>query len=181
MTTPGTTIGRTYLTSSGLPVRLIRLGDGLIVLQSLASDNRFVVPANYPMEPMKLKNSAFAVKPNPYQPRGPRSRKEPSPPKPLAPLIDAMLLAGGYTMRGMVRVLRRKASVACRGKDLKANVRARLHWLRQRGYCIGRDASGRLHAAPTPAARRSSRLTGPCRQHSSSLPSTATAGSRLMP
>ena len=93
MTTPGATIGRTYLTSSGLPVRVARLGDGLIVLQSLASDNRFVAPANYPLEPMKLKNSAFAVNPDPYQARGRRSRKEPRPPKPLAPLIDAMLLS----------------------------------------------------------------------------------------
>ena len=145
MTTPGATIGRTYLTSSGLPVRVARLGDGLIVLQSLASDNRFVAPASYPLEPMKLKNSAFAVNPDPYQARGPRLRKEPSPQKPLAPIIDGMLLAGGKTMRGMVREVRRKASASCRGKDLQANVRARIYWLRRRGYTIDTDNVGGSH------------------------------------
>ena len=164
MTTPGATIGRTYLTSSGLPVRVARLGDGLIVLQSLASDNRFVAPASYPLEPMKLKNSAFAVNPDPYQARGPRSRKEPIPPRPLAPIIDAMLLAGGKTMRGILRELWRKASASCRGKDLKANVRARMYWFRRRGYTIDTDALGRLkarspHEAPRLAALPGSAIT----------------------
>lgn len=59
MTTHGATIGRTYLTSSGLPVRVARLGDGLIVFQSLASDNRIVAPATYPLEPLKLERSAL--------------------------------------------------------------------------------------------------------------------------
>lgn len=136
MTTPGATIGRSYLTSSGLPVRVAQLGNGFIVLQSLVSDNRIVAPANYPMEPMKLKNSAFALKPDPYQPRGPRTRNEPSPPKPLAPLIDAMLLAGNKTMRGILRELRRKASGTSQGKDLKANVRARIYWLKKRGHQV---------------------------------------------
>ena len=140
-------IGRSYLTSSGLPVRVIQLDDGLIVLQSLASDNRIVAPANYPLESMKLKNSAFAVKADPYQPRGPRSRKGPSPPKPLAPLIDAILLAGNKTMRGILRELRRKASVSCRGKDLKANVRARMYWLRRKGYRVDVDGQARLKVA----------------------------------
>ncbi len=48
-----------------------------------------------------------------------------------------MLLAGGKTMRGIVRELRCKASASCRGKDLKANVRARIYWLRKRGQMAG--------------------------------------------
>lgn len=76
------------------------------------------------------------MKLNPYQPRGPRSRKEPSSPKVLAPLIDAMLLAGGNTMRGIVREVRREAGISCRDKDLKANVRARIYWLKKRGHQV---------------------------------------------
>ncbi len=53
--------------------------------------------------------------------------------------------AGGKTMRGILRELRRKASVACRGKDLQANVRARLYWLRRKGYAIDTDARGRFN------------------------------------
>lgn len=67
-------------------------------------------------------------------------------PKPLAPLIDAMLLAGNKTMRGILRELRRKASAACRGRDLEANVRARLYWVRQKGRTVCRDSQGRLQA-----------------------------------
>ncbi len=44
-----------------------------------------------------------------------------------------MLLASGHTMRGIVRELKRRASAACRGKDLKANVRARLYWFKRKG------------------------------------------------
>ncbi|MBI4377071.1 MAG: hypothetical protein HY549_11550 [Elusimicrobia bacterium] len=138
-------IARDYLTPTGLPVRVTRLGDGLIVFQSLVSDNRIVAPATYPLGPMRLNNSSFAVKSDPYQSRGPKSRKEPSPPKPLAPLIDAMLRAGNKTMRGILRELRHKVSVSCRGRDLEANVRARLYWLQKRGYQIERK-NGRMTA-----------------------------------
>jgi hypothetical protein len=59
-----------------------------------------------------------------------------------------MLLAGGNTMRGIVRELKRRASAACRGKDLKANVRARMYWFRSKGYTIGSDTLGRCRATP---------------------------------
>lgn len=132
-----------------------------MLLQSLVSDNRIAVPDGYPL--LNYREPAFEMRARAYSRRPKRAEigAAPRPPKPLAPLIDAMLLAGNKTMRGIVRELRRKASAACRGRDLEANVRARLHWLRQRGHYIERDASGRLQAAPTPAARRVSRLTGP--------------------
>lgn len=74
------------------------------------------------------------------------------PNKPLAPIIDAMLLAGGHTMRGIVRELRRKASSACQGRDLKANVRARLYWFKRRGYGVERDSRGCLKVLQSASA-----------------------------
>ena len=59
-----------------------------------------------------------------------------------------MLLAGGKTMRGMVRELKRKASAVCQGKDLKANVRARICWLRRKGFEVVADGARRLAAGP---------------------------------
>lgn len=137
-------IGKDYLTCSGLPVRVACVGQGPMVLQSLASDNLIRVPGHYPLEGLRAERAVVAVRTQPYQPRGPRSRKEPSPPKPLAPIIDAMLLAGGNTMRGIVRELRRKASTACRGRDLEANVRARIYWFKRKGYRIKGDAQPHL-------------------------------------
>ena len=106
------------------------------MLQGLASDNRFVAPAGYPLRPFKGEAAAFEARPSPYLGPQDKPRRGQAQPKPLAPIIDAMLLAGGHTMRGIVRELRRKASAACRGKDLKANIRARLYWLRRKGRVV---------------------------------------------
>jgi hypothetical protein len=137
--------GNRYLTITGAPVQVLEVREGIIVLQGLASDNRFVVPAGYPLRPFKGEVAAFEARPSPYLGRQvpPRSQAQP---KPLAPLIDAMLLVGGHTMRGIVRELKRRASAACRGKDLRANVRARLHWFKKRGYRVDNDSRGCLKA-----------------------------------
>mgnify|MGYP001579249207 CR=1 FL=1 len=129
--------GNRYLTVTGAPVQVLEVHEGIMVLQGLASDNRFVAPAGYPLRPFKGEAAAFQARPSPYL--GPRvkPRRGQAPPKLLAPIIDAMLLAGGHTMRGIVRELRRKASAACNGKDLKANVRARLYLLKRRGQKVG--------------------------------------------
>ncbi|OIO06959.1 MAG: hypothetical protein AUJ52_11140 [Elusimicrobia bacterium CG1_02_63_36] len=129
--------GNDYLTPSGLPVRVAGIGQGDMVLQSLASDNLMRVPISYPLERLRSQRAVAALRPRPYRPRGPKLRKGAGIPKPLAPIIDAMLLAGDMTMRGILRELRRRASTECRGRDLEANVRARRYWLRKRGHrCI---------------------------------------------
>ena len=125
--------GERYLTVAGVPIQVIEVHEGIMVLQGLASDNRFVAPAGYPLRPFDGEVSAFEARLSPYQGPQVKPRRGQAQPKPLAPIIDAMLLAGGMTMRGIVRELRRKASVSCRGKDLKANIRARIYWLKKRG------------------------------------------------
>jgi len=140
--------GNRYLTVTGAPVQVLEVHDGIMVLQGLASDNRFVAPAGYPLRPFRGEAAAFEARPSPYLGPQVKPRRGQAQPKPLAPIIDAMLLAGGHTMRGIVRELRRKASAACRGKDLKANVRARMCWVRRKGYTIGNDTLGRLRVTP---------------------------------
>jgi len=124
--------GRRYLTPTRLPVEVLEVHAGDVVVQSLASDNRFSVPASYPLQLFNGEGSAFELRPTPYRPfvRPLRGRSEP---KCLAPIIDALLLEGGLTMRGLVREVRRRASAACRGKDVRANIRARMYWLRKKG------------------------------------------------
>ncbi|HAZ07336.1 MAG TPA: hypothetical protein DCZ01_02170 [Elusimicrobia bacterium] len=141
-------VGVEYATASGLPVRVVAINGGQIELQSLASDSCFYVPAGYPLGPMTGPNLAVARKLYPHQARGPAAGAPVRMGKPLAPIIDAMLLAGGHTMRGIVREVRRKASASCRGKDLRANVRARMYWFRRRGYMIDTNAQGRFSATP---------------------------------
>jgi hypothetical protein len=138
-------VGSRHLTPTGLPVQVAEIqAGGTMVLQSLASDNRIAVPAGYPL--LNYRESAFETRGSAYsrRPKRAASGATPRPPKPLAPLIDAMLLAGDKTMRGILRELRRKASAACRGRDLKANVRARLYWFRKKRGRIERDKQGHL-------------------------------------
>jgi len=101
-----------------------------MVLQSLQTDNRFFVPATYPLKPLKERASSFELRPAPYKESTrstPEERK-----RPLAPIIDALLMEGGRTMKGLIREVKRRASAACRGKDVAANIRARMYWLRKR-------------------------------------------------
>lgn len=132
-------VGADYATASGLPVRVVTITGGQVELQSLASDSRFYVPASYPLGPMTGPNLAVARRFRSLQAHGPAAGSPVRMNKPLAPIIDAMLLAGRHSMRGIVRELRRKASASCQGKDLKANVRARLYWLRRKGLAIQRE------------------------------------------
>jgi hypothetical protein len=134
-------VGQDRLTCSGLPVRIAQACQDAVVLQSLASDNLILVPSGYPLARLRADRAATTARVRPYQARGPRPRKGRGDPKLLAPIIDAMLLAGNMTMRGILRELRRKASAACRGKDLRANVRARSYWLRKKGLIPERQPS----------------------------------------
>lgn len=137
-------VGAEYATASGLPVRVVAVHVGQVELRSLVSDSCFYVPAGYPLGPMTGPSLAVVRRSRLHQARGPAADAPVRMNKPLSPIIDAMLLAGGHTMRGIVRELRRKASAACRSKDLQANVRARLYWFRRKGRKVHEDAEGHI-------------------------------------
>lgn len=141
-------VGAEYATVSGLPVRVVAVSGGQVELQSLASDSRFYVPAGYSLGPMTGSNLAVARRSHPDQARGAVAGAPARTNKPLALIIDAMLLAGGHTMRGIVREVKRRASASCKGRDLRANVRARLYWLRRKGYRVERDSGDVRMTAP---------------------------------
>ena len=136
-------VGSRHLTVTGTPVQVMEVREDAVVLQGLASDNRILVPVGYPLQPFDPEKAAWETRHRPYSPRSKKAgaSMKPAQARPLAPLIDAMLLAGDKTMRGIVRELKRKANAACHGRDLEANVRARLYWLRKRGLRVGIVAS----------------------------------------
>ena len=59
-------IGKNYITQTGLPVRVINIKDGSIILQSLTTDNRFIVPQNYPLYYWNHKKPITDIKAKPY-------------------------------------------------------------------------------------------------------------------
>ena len=129
--------GRRGLTATGVPVQILEVRDGYVLAQSLASDNRFFLPIGYPLTQFKPDAAAWDMRSSPYIPRSARPRSaHVAVQKQLAPIIDALLLKGGLTMQGLAREVKRQASAACKGKDIKANIRARMYWLKKKGQQI---------------------------------------------
>lgn len=127
--------GDRYLTVTGAPVQILKIQEDYVLVQSLASDNRFYLSKEYPLCPFKPEAAAWDMRPGRYIARSeqPKSLRV-APQKQLAPIIDALLLEGGRTMRGLVREVKRRASSACKGKDVRANIRARIYWFKKKGY-----------------------------------------------
>jgi len=128
--------GARYLTVTGTPIQILEIQDGYVLAQSLVSDNKICLPADYPLFPFKPDAAVGEMRPGPYVPRSARPKGIKEHPAPLAPIIDALLLKGGLSIRGIAREVRRRASASCRGKDVMANVRARLYWLQKRHYRV---------------------------------------------
>lgn len=136
---PGT--GDICVTASGLSVRVEAARPGALIVTSLASGNRYAISAAYPLKRVQ-RGAPVLGGAVPARASGP----------PLSAVIDSLLVRGELTMRGILRETRRKASAACRGKDLPANVRARVYWLRAKGYRIEKDSNGHLRAHPCQVA-----------------------------
>ncbi len=141
-------IGKNYLTISGLPVRVTGLNSDIIILQSLDSVNRFTVPLNYPLGSIDDQKLQLLNKSWPDEVKSSNGQEQNHQPEPLAPIIDALLLAGGKSMRGLVREIKRKASSACKGKDVWANVRARIYWLRKKGFRAEKNERDQIQIVP---------------------------------
>lgn len=137
-------VGERYATTTGLPVLLVGIEPGFLLLQSLVTDNHIAVPVGYPLEAPAGTVAAFSARSRPYSPfvRPRRGRLEP---KPLAATIDALLQEGGRSMKGLEREVRRRASAASRGKDVRANIRARIYWMRRRGEALNAIRSENSH------------------------------------
>lgn len=62
----------------------------------------------------------------------------------LASLIDPLLLAGGMTVKEIAGELAKKAADAAKGKDLAANVRARMVSYTRKGWQVIKDDEKRV-------------------------------------
>lgn len=62
----------------------------------------------------------------------------------LAAIIDPMLTTGGHTVAEIVAELAKKAGDAAKGKDLAANVRARMVGYTRKGWKVEKDDQKRV-------------------------------------
>lgn len=146
-------LGGRYLTVTGAPVQILKAQEDDVLVQSLASDNRFYLPKEYPLCPFKPEAAVWDMRPALYLARSERPRAPRMPvKKQLAPTIDALLLKGGLSMRGLVREVKRRASAACKGKDVSANIRARIYWFKRNGCRIKKNEYSQLKVSKVPVS-----------------------------
>lgn len=96
-----------------------------------------------PPTPPKTRKAPESKPQTPSKPAKTRKAKKPS----LAPIIDALLRAGTKTTSEIASQTESDAAAAgidTTGKDLKANVRARLAHYKKKGTPVTKDADGRL-------------------------------------
>src|SRR3989338_6326193 len=96
-------VGERYLTATGVPVQVLGFRGELVLIQSLASENRYPLPLAYPLRPFDNREPAFPVKERPNRPIDSAQPTVAPEKRRLSPLIDAMLLAGEMTMKGIVK------------------------------------------------------------------------------
>lgn len=126
-------IGKNYITITGLPVKVININSDSMVLQSLATDNRFCVPLNYPLSTFNRKKPITNIKDKPYILPSERIKPKYTNKRPLSAIIDELILSRKkYSMKGLIREVKRRASSQCNGKDVAANIRARMYWLKKK-------------------------------------------------
>lgn len=140
-------IGKNYITQIGLPVKVITINSDNTLIQSLATDNRFYVPLNYPLYNFNHRKTLSELKDKPYIFPSEKIKPKNLNKKPLSGVIDELILANKkYTMKGLIREVKRRDSSQCKGKDVSANIkflcsyrkriRARIYWLKKSSLII---------------------------------------------
>ena len=129
-------VGQKYLSKKGVPVTVMGAKGDKIVLRVEVSGNKVEVAKNYELMPYKeskvSKEAKLLVNSN-----GKKSgeQREGS----LAAIIDPMLLAGGKTIQEIADIVAKKAGQAAKGKDLQANVRARMVTYTRKCWRVEKD------------------------------------------
>lgn len=62
----------------------------------------------------------------------------------LAAIIDPYLIGGGHLVRDIAAEVARKAGEAAKGRDIEANVRARIVSFKRKGWSVVKDAEKRV-------------------------------------
>lgn len=134
--------GKKYLTKSGIPVTMLGPKGSKMLLKVETTGNKTEVDADYELRPYdetKLsKDARLLMKVSGKSKNG--ASKTGARDGSLAAVIDPMLFSGGHTIQEIAAELKKKAKALTNGKDLEANVRARLFTYRRKGFRVEKDA-----------------------------------------
>lgn len=128
-------VGKKYLSKTGVPVTVLGGKNGKVILRVEVSGNKVDVAKDYQLFPyneLKVSKESRAL----VNSNGKKGRQREGS---LATIIDPMLFAGTKTIREIAAELAKKAGANAKGKDLEANVRARMVSYKRKGCRIEKD------------------------------------------
>ena len=127
-------IGEKYLSRTGIPVTVLGGKGGKAILKLETTGSTIRVNGDYELRPVP-----------PQSPKDSQKGKgTPQQPTSLAAIADPLLLAGGHTVKEIAAELAKKAGNDAQGKDLEANVRARLVSYTRKGWQVIKDEKKRV-------------------------------------
>ena len=146
MTAKEAKIGQKYLTKTGVPVTPVEQKGDKVVVRVETTGNKIEVDKTYDLKPFNeaqvSKDAKLLLK---AKGRGKDSKTEKKVREgSFAALIDPMLLSGKFTIKQMDGELQRAAGSLCKGKNVQANIRARLFSYRRKGWTVEKDAGKRI-------------------------------------
>ena len=134
-------IGEKYLSRTGVTVACEGTERDRVILRMQPSGTIFRVTPGYELKPVNADGKV--IKRNAAKPAS-ETKPDPTPPFTMASIIDPFLVAGGHTVAEIAAELGRKAGEAAKGKDLEANVRARLVSYTRKGWRVVKDEMKRV-------------------------------------
>ena len=140
-------IGEKYLSRTGIPVVMMgTTADKKITLKLVPTGSTIRVNGDYELKPYAEKGiskmSQALMRGNGKGKKADKAKTKGG--SSLAAIIDPMLLAGGHTVNEIAAELAKKASDAGKGKDLNANVRARMVTYTRKGWKVVKDDKKRV-------------------------------------
>jgi hypothetical protein len=138
--------GEKYLSKTGIPATVTGTKNGKVLIKLETTGTTVAVNGDYELKPYDEKGigkeSRILLKINGKGKKGgnAKAKKEGS----LAAIIDPLLLSGGHTVKEIAAELAKKAAEAAKGKDLNANVRARLVSYTRKGWQVVKDDKKRV-------------------------------------
>ena len=131
-------IGEKYLSRTGIPVTVTGAKDGKVSLKLETTGSVIRVNSDYELRPLPATN------PKAGQKCKGRAKGEVQKSTSLAAIADPLLLAGGHTVKEIAAEIARQAGEDDQGKDLEANVRARLVSYTRKGWQVIKDEKKRV-------------------------------------
>ncbi len=130
-------VGQKYLSKKGTPVTVVGHKGDKVVLKIGGSENDIEVAKTYELKSYKESEVSKEAKTliRAGHPKGSGKPKGPS----LSAVIDPMLFAGGKTAKEIAALAIKQAPDLAKGKDVEANVRARMVSFSRKGWKIEKN------------------------------------------